>query len=156
MKQKMSADTIYIFNIFTIGEIRAIFSNLADLRCKLNDHCREISDILLIFFAKIVSLVHTFDLWIYLINCRVTVWYRLMYKGQGKWRILKFCEKLNFFVLQFQIWKKKFRKWLQGEGCEEGEEARSPCPQETEGQEAEVQTQTICQEHPIKHILGID
>ena len=63
----MSTDTIlikyffYFCNIFKIGKIRAIFSNFAVLRCKLNGPSRKIPNIFLKFlFTKIVSLVLTF------------------------------------------------------------------------------------------------
>ena len=37
-------------NILKIGKIRAVLSNFAGLRCKINSHCRKIPDIS--FFYK--------------------------------------------------------------------------------------------------------
>ena len=53
----------YLCNIFKIGQIGAILSNIALLQCKLNSYCRIIPDINYNFFlTKIVSLVHTLPL----------------------------------------------------------------------------------------------
>ena len=67
-------DKIFLFyfcNTLKIVKIRAIFSNFAVLRCKLNGHCRKIPDIFPGPF-DCEAILKTVDF--------RKIWYRLLYK----------------------------------------------------------------------------